>query len=103
MPIARAFAFSKARLKIVNVCFLKKKKKKKRMHFISLFCDYQENYFVCRKFLFERCLAFCLHFVRGAIYSKKGDHDAYSQGCAFSKARLKSKKKKTHANAFFKR
>jgi hypothetical protein len=60
------------------------------MHFISLFDEYQENYFVYRKFLLELCLAFCLHFVRGAIYSKKGDHDAYSQGCAFCKARLKS-------------
>jgi hypothetical protein len=59
------------------------------MHFISLFGEYQENYFVYRKFLLERCLAICLHFVRGAIYSKKDDYDAYSQGCAFSKAWLK--------------
>jgi hypothetical protein len=28
-------------------------------------------------------------FVYIAIYSKKDDYDAYSQGCAFSKARLK--------------
>jgi hypothetical protein len=55
MLIAKAFALSKARLKIVNVCFLKKK-----MHFISLFGEYQENYFVYRKFLLERCLAFCI-------------------------------------------
>jgi hypothetical protein len=56
------------------------------MHFISLFGEYQENYFVYRKFLLERRLAFCLHFVRGANYSEKGDH----KGCAFSKARRKT-------------
>jgi hypothetical protein len=60
------------------------------LHFISLFGAYQENYFVYRKFLLERCLAFCLHFDPGAIYSKKGDCDAYSQDYAFSKARLKT-------------
>jgi hypothetical protein len=54
------------------------------MHFISLFGEYQGNYFVYRKFLLERWL-----FVYIAIYSKKDDYDAYSQGCAFSKARLK--------------
>jgi hypothetical protein len=62
----------------------------KKMHSISLFSECQINYFVYRKFFLEHCLAFCLHFVRGAIYSKKNDYDAYSQGCAFSKARLKT-------------
>jgi hypothetical protein len=56
--------------------------KKKR---ISLFGEYQENYFVYRKFLAELWL-----FVYIAIYSKKDDYDAYSQGCAFSKAWLKT-------------
>jgi hypothetical protein len=82
MLIARAFALSKARLKIVNVCFLNKKKKCISFHYlvnIRKTTLYIGSFFLNAVWL----------FVYIAIYSKKDDYDAYSQGCAFSKARLK--------------
>jgi hypothetical protein len=75
MPIARAFAISKARLKIVNVCFLKKKKKKERISFHYL-VNIRKTTLYIGSFFLNAVLAFCLHFVRGAFHSKKGDHDA---------------------------
>jgi hypothetical protein len=77
--IARAFALSKAQLKIVNVCFLKKN----AFHYlvnIRKTTLYIGSFFLNAVWL----------FVYIAIYSMKDDYDAYSQGCAFSKARLKT-------------
>jgi hypothetical protein len=80
MLIARAFALSKAQLKIVNVCCLKKK---------CISFHYLVNIRKTTLHIGSFFLNAVWLFVYIAIYSKIDDYDAYSQGCAFSKARLK--------------
>jgi hypothetical protein len=80
MLTARAFALSKARLKIVNVCFLNKK---------CISVHYLVNIRKTTLYIGSFFLNAVWLFVYIAIYSKKDDYDTYSQGCAFSKARLK--------------